>query len=270
MADVVNFGKYRGQPIEILASDRGYCDWLMAQPWFRERYQNLYTVIINHYQQPADTPDHNALQALFLDEGYREAFLDLVDPDWAATGWRWHCDRLRDELDRWEEAAAKAEREVAEAQERARASGRDPTTIDRTGWYFGKSAEQTLANAREQLAQAQAHWADHVMTLRTRVVFEEGNIDVCIGVDLYADAARKNHLGYVPQHRGQAHCRRRLPVRAAADEPGQRDHGACEIPVPRSLYRGRRHGGAAPPDFQSLGQARRVPPRGRRQACLSR
>ena len=68
MPDVVNFGKYRGQPIEILASDRGYCDWLMAQPWFRERYQNLYTVIINNYQQPSETPEHNALQALFLDE----------------------------------------------------------------------------------------------------------------------------------------------------------------------------------------------------------
>jgi hypothetical protein len=39
LADVVNFGKYRGQPIEILASDRGYCDWLMAQPWFRDRHR---------------------------------------------------------------------------------------------------------------------------------------------------------------------------------------------------------------------------------------
>jgi hypothetical protein len=191
MTDVVNFGKYRGQPIEILASDRGYCDWLMAQPWFRERHQNLYTVIINHYQQPADTPEHNALQALFLAPDYREAFLDLVDLDWTATHWGWHCDRLRNDLGRWEEAVANAEREVAEAQERERAAGRDPTT-ERTGWYFGKSAEQTLANAREQLAQAQAQ--DDAMTLHTRAVFEEGNIDVCIGADLYADAARKNHL----------------------------------------------------------------------------
>ncbi len=69
--DVVPFGKYRGQPIESLAQDQQYADWLVAQPWFRERYSGLYTIIINHFKPPEDTPEHNALQALFLSHDYR-------------------------------------------------------------------------------------------------------------------------------------------------------------------------------------------------------
>jgi len=51
----------------VLASDRGYTDWLVAQPWFRERYANIYTLVINNFQESADTPEHNAIQGIFLD-----------------------------------------------------------------------------------------------------------------------------------------------------------------------------------------------------------
>ena len=62
----LTFGKYRGQPVSVLANDKNYCDWLMAQDWFRQRYQNVYNVIINNFSKPEDTPEHNALQAKFL------------------------------------------------------------------------------------------------------------------------------------------------------------------------------------------------------------
>ena len=65
--EVVPFGKYRGQPLESLAGDRQYLDWLTAQPWFRDRYPAIYTVVVNNFKPPEDTPEHNALQALFLD-----------------------------------------------------------------------------------------------------------------------------------------------------------------------------------------------------------
>jgi uncharacterized protein (DUF3820 family) len=29
--NLVPFGKYKGQPVEVLAQDREYCDWLDAQ-----------------------------------------------------------------------------------------------------------------------------------------------------------------------------------------------------------------------------------------------
>jgi hypothetical protein len=65
--NVIPFGKYRGHPIEVLSSDKDYTDWLMAQPWFRERYGNMYTLIVNNFGEPGETPEHNALQAMFLD-----------------------------------------------------------------------------------------------------------------------------------------------------------------------------------------------------------
>jgi hypothetical protein len=67
---VIPFGKYRGQPLEVLAADRQYADWLMAQPWFRDRYSGIYTVIINNFAAPSDTPEHNALQIRFLERDF--------------------------------------------------------------------------------------------------------------------------------------------------------------------------------------------------------
>lgn len=71
---IIPFGKYRGQPIEAIAEDRSYVDWLLAQPWFRERYAGLYSVVINNFCEPSDTPEHNAMQARFLDEQFRMRF----------------------------------------------------------------------------------------------------------------------------------------------------------------------------------------------------
>jgi hypothetical protein len=58
---IIPFGKYKGQPFEILREDVGYRDWLMAQDWFRERHAQLFTLIINNFAAPAETPEHNAM-----------------------------------------------------------------------------------------------------------------------------------------------------------------------------------------------------------------
>jgi hypothetical protein len=67
-ANIVPFGKYKDKPVEALVADREYCQWLMAQPWFRDRFQPIYQVVINYGAEPECTPEHNALQAKFLDE----------------------------------------------------------------------------------------------------------------------------------------------------------------------------------------------------------
>jgi hypothetical protein len=77
---VIPFGKYKGQPVEALTQDREYTDWLMGQAWFRERYANYYTLIVNNFGEAAETPEHNAAQAEFLDEGFCRSFLDVVMP----------------------------------------------------------------------------------------------------------------------------------------------------------------------------------------------
>lgn len=78
--NLVPFGKYRGQPVEAMAQDQQYVEWLTQQAWFKERYQNLYTVIINNFGEPSNTPEHNALQARFLDDDFRLKFSSVAIP----------------------------------------------------------------------------------------------------------------------------------------------------------------------------------------------
>src|SRR5262245_15525954 len=72
---LVPFGKYKGQPVEVLAADPEYCDWLTGQDWFRDRYAAIHTLVINHFGAPSETPEHNALQACFLDRSWVERFV---------------------------------------------------------------------------------------------------------------------------------------------------------------------------------------------------
>ena len=76
--EIVPFGKYRGKPVEALAQDRQYVDWLTAQPWFREKFGNMYTLIVNNFQEPTETPEHNKLQVLFLNAAFRARFLSYT------------------------------------------------------------------------------------------------------------------------------------------------------------------------------------------------
>lgn len=66
-SEVIPFGKYKGQPVEAMAADQQYIEWLMGQSWFRDRYQNIYTLVVNNFTEPSETPEHNALQTRFLD-----------------------------------------------------------------------------------------------------------------------------------------------------------------------------------------------------------
>jgi hypothetical protein len=80
--NIVPFGKYKGQPVEVLAQDRPYLEWLSAQDWFRERYAGIYTLIINNFTEATETPDHNALQVLFLDDAFCQRFATVLKPQW--------------------------------------------------------------------------------------------------------------------------------------------------------------------------------------------
>lgn len=69
-AEVVPFGKFKGQPVENLSSDPAYCEWLVQQDWFREKYVSIHTLIINNFGEPDSTPEHNLLQMRFLDKEF--------------------------------------------------------------------------------------------------------------------------------------------------------------------------------------------------------
>ena len=67
---IMPFGRYKGQPIEYLSYDLSYCNFLKDQPWFKEKYNFIYQIIINNFGLPSDTPVHNAMQARFLDNDF--------------------------------------------------------------------------------------------------------------------------------------------------------------------------------------------------------
>ena len=74
-AELITFGKYKGQPVEVLANDKKYTDWLMAQEWFRTGHVQLYNLIVNNFCEPSDTPEHNRMQADFMKTEVKEKVL---------------------------------------------------------------------------------------------------------------------------------------------------------------------------------------------------
>lgn len=71
---IVPIGKYKGQPVEVLAGDPQYVEWLVAQPNIKQQHAHFYNVIINNLCEPNETPEHNAIHVRFLSEKFRRAF----------------------------------------------------------------------------------------------------------------------------------------------------------------------------------------------------
>lgn len=81
--NIVQFGRYKGKPIEVMIADQGYCDWLKAQEWFRN--SPLYQVVINaRLEEPQDTPEHNEMVARIIDQHY--GFIALRYDEWPDHG----------------------------------------------------------------------------------------------------------------------------------------------------------------------------------------
>lgn len=66
--EIISFGKYKGRPVDFLQTDPAYCEWLLTQKWFVDRYPQINTLIVNNFTAAEDTPVHNMLQAKFLDD----------------------------------------------------------------------------------------------------------------------------------------------------------------------------------------------------------
>jgi hypothetical protein len=68
---IMPFGKYKGKPIEVLMQDKQYANWLKDQPWFREKFSNHYTIIINNLStELVDNPEHNEMQVNSISADY--------------------------------------------------------------------------------------------------------------------------------------------------------------------------------------------------------
>jgi hypothetical protein len=78
--ELVPFGKHKGEPVEQLLADQGYMEWLLAQPWVRDRYPTFHQTIINYGGEPSESPEHNQMQAAFLDDERCLALARLLYP----------------------------------------------------------------------------------------------------------------------------------------------------------------------------------------------
>lgn len=74
---VVPFGKYRGQPVEVMRRDTSYLDWLSMQEGIRQRYPWIFNIQV---AEPTETPEHNRYQMLFFDPEFAEDFFDAFAP----------------------------------------------------------------------------------------------------------------------------------------------------------------------------------------------
>lgn len=85
---VLPFGKHKGKPItEVMLADPQWVQWVTAQPWFREKFAVLFSIVVNGGRaDEGATPEHNRLQAMFLDrELCRSAYWHLAGADGRLT-----------------------------------------------------------------------------------------------------------------------------------------------------------------------------------------
>lgn len=151
-ANIVPFGKYKGQPVESLIADSDYCEWLSAQPWFRDRYTGIYQIVINGPQQPVETPEHNEMQAWFLTRETCMALGRLVAPRWidrarpsdpVPTNGRWVAREIYDATVRVVKAALERHPDcftlvrhgATLGKRRFEDSGWDVTFVIRSAWF---------------------------------------------------------------------------------------------------------------------------------------
>ena len=80
---VLTFGKHKGATVaELVDREPDYARWLAAQGWVAERFAELHAAILSRGAPTDDTPEHNALQARFIDHDFRVAFLQAAYKPW--------------------------------------------------------------------------------------------------------------------------------------------------------------------------------------------
>jgi hypothetical protein len=145
---LIPFGKYAGQPIEVLRNDPSYVQWLMGQDWFRNRFTAIHTLIVNNFGEPTETPEHNTLQAQFLDDGFCRKLLAKLEWPPVTEGARFVRERRDEHLEAW---LAKAEATLSEFQK--------PSPAERSAVYEAEryadnpSMEGWVARIRDTAAQ---------------------------------------------------------------------------------------------------------------------
>ena len=181
-AVVVPFGKHKGTTVaELLTKDPQYAEWVLAQGWVADRFAELHAAILTKGAATDDTPEHNAIQARFLDEQFRVATL-------LARGFGPISKRSKDLrssfLDHAEWRLDESRKKLRLARENA------SKYLGRTQSYEKSWHDQALAEIEKLAPDVEAIEAEVVflrttaLKPKTTVMFEQRGVDVVIAWDL--------------------------------------------------------------------------------------
>jgi hypothetical protein len=185
--NIVPFGKYKGRDItEVLEADPGYLQWLAGQAWFRDKYITLHQTIINRGSEPEETPEHNALQVLFLNNAFCLKFCRALDDK--------IDDKVRSQLEsergeRARHAAEDFKKRQSHLKNLAWKLAKDPEGSDHLGKY---QEQHGTAAAAFQQCTVQCTALDQPITgieFKFHPEFEDHGIDV----RLWVEATSINH-----------------------------------------------------------------------------
>jgi uncharacterized protein (DUF3820 family) len=195
--NIVPFGKYRGRLVEeVLADDPQYLEWLSGQDWFREKHLNLYQVIINRGFEPEETPEHNALQVLFLDDNFCRAFYSAwsgapgIPKYWLEkldAKKSWERSRCRSKIQEYEHSIQYKEKELESM--RYEVKNRTGAADDWQIQYIGRLEREILFARRAIEGKKRIVAAIDIRgsSLEFSRDFENG-VDVRLTIVLYVDA----------------------------------------------------------------------------------
>jgi|GEM_PF-5518514 len=79
--NLVPFGRYEGQPIEVLLAEKSYCAWMVGQADLREQYPDLRDLIYKEHGNDIKTPNHNRMQAEYLTGDTMLKLFYLINPE---------------------------------------------------------------------------------------------------------------------------------------------------------------------------------------------
>jgi hypothetical protein len=170
MADqgnVVPFGKYKGRLIEeLLVDDPDYLQWLVAQDWFRAEYITLHQVIINRGAEPEETPEHNALQVLFLDDEFCLRLVRVIFPN--------IIDKMLDKTNNQREYLLKG------------IASQIRETEYRMGWHSAEKLAKDQAEL-EYLREKHARYSEPIRNIRFGFsrAFEKDGVDVTLQLNAF-------------------------------------------------------------------------------------
>lgn len=78
---LVPFGKYAGQPLEVLLADKSYSAWMVGQASIREQYPELCNLALGEHGSCLKTPSHNRMQSEYVSEEVGLKLSYLINPD---------------------------------------------------------------------------------------------------------------------------------------------------------------------------------------------